>query len=807
MMEKNTKKFLYDLKGEIEKLKEKTDEELIFYTQKLKNSSNNLIPWFALVQEISSRSLGLRHFETQLLAGLYLTTGNVVEMKTGEGKTLASTLAISYKALEKKGVHVVTVNEYLAERDEKWMGKLYKNLGLTSGLVKSTNTFLEKKKSYNADITYLTNSELVFDYLRDCTAYTSSQLVQRPLSFGIIDEIDSILIDEARTPLILSSAEENKNKGKFFKAKQIASTLEKDKDFLIDDKIRDISLTEKGYQKVQKFLGKKTLYDPYDAWVFYIVNSLKASYIFKKNKDYIVNNGKILIVDEFTGRIMEDRRWSMGIHEAIETKENLELGGITKTKVSITYQNFFPLYPCFSGMTGTAKTIEKELKSIYNLKIVAIPTMKPLVRKDLSDNVFIDQSSKWKAVVEQSKKCFLEGQPLLVGTTSIEKSEFLSQLFKFANIPHELLNAKPENLKRENEIIAQAGKRYAVTIATNMAGRGTDIILGGNLDFEVSRKILEMFSKKTVEMDIIKKEYGPQEDLLFSDIQNLPYSLEDSRPSLRALYKKLLESATLKWKKENKKIKELGGLFVLGTERHETRRIDDQLRGRAGRQGDPGISQFFVSLDDDLLKIFGGSNLQNWMRYFTTEQDGPLESSFLTNSIEKAQEKVENFNYEIRKNLYEYDEILNLQAKIFFSSRKELLFQNMSKFFLYSKENHFDTFSSFSNLSFTQEFGSYSKFIFQKNSNFCSKYQYFWTQNHKNFIDLNSYHLSFSYQNFFILVDNIWNRHIEQVAYMRDTVTWKSYGQQNPLTEYNLTSFKFFSHLFQNLRKIIINFL
>jgi preprotein translocase subunit SecA len=504
---------------------------------------------------------------------------------------------------------------------------------------------------------------------------------------------------------------------------------------------------------------------------------------------------------------MEDRRWSMGIHEAIETKENLELGGITKTKVSITYQNFFPLYPCFSGMTGTAKTIEKELKSIYNLKIVAIPTMKPLVRKDLSDNVFIDQSSKWKAVVEQSKKCFLEGQPLLVGTTSIEKSEFLSQLFKFANIPHELLNAKPENLKRENEIIAQAGKRYAVTIATNMAGRGTDIILGGNLDFEVSRKILEMFSKKTVEMDIIKKEYGPQEDLLFSDIQNLPYSLEDSRPSLRALYKKLLESATLKWKKENKKIKELGGLFVLGTERHETRRIDDQLRGRAGRQGDPGISQFFVSLDDDLLKIFGGSNLQNWMRYFTTEQDGPLESSFLTNSIEKAQEKVENFNYEIRKNLYEYDEILNLQAKIFFSSRKELLFQNMSKFFLYSKENHFDNFSSFSNLSFTQEFGSYSKFIFQKNSNFCSKYQYFWTQNHKNFMDLNAYHLSFSYQNFFILVDNIWNRHIEQVAYMRDTVTWKSYGQQNPLTEYNLTSFKFFSHLFQNLRKIIINFL
>jgi len=715
------KKLIYEIKLESNKLSQKTDEELNqaieqvkkeFDLNQIKNlktyPENIIIKWFGLVQEISFRKIGLKHFDTQLLAGLFLHQGNIVEMKTGEGKTLVSTLPVALNALSKKGVHVVTVNEYLAERDQKWMGKIYEGLGLSVGLVKSTNTNFEKQKSYQSDITYITNSELVFDYLRDNSAYNVNELVQRPFNFCLIDEIDSVLIDEARTPLILSNSKKNENKKKLYLAKAYADMLEKELDFQLDEKRKDINLTEKGYKKLLEKLGKKTLYDPKDAWILEILNALKAKYFFKLNKDYIILKNKIVIVDEFTGRIMEDRRWSMGLHEAIEMKEKVQIGGGTKTKSSITYQTFFPLYPKLAGMTGTAKTTEQEFQEIYNLKVIVLPTVKPLIRKDLPDLVYQTELAKWKAVLNESKNCFEKGQPVLIGTASIEKSEFLSDLFNFSKIPHQVLNAKPENLARENEIIAQAGKKYGVTIATNMAGRGTDIILGGNPIFEVKEQILKLmmsslalnnnsnqFIKKELETLItteeeniinifvknIKEDYKCDKKLsknLINDIKNLPYSLDQCQEKLKKLYDFLSPKFKRIWEKENAEIRNLGGLFVLGTERHETRRIDNQLRGRAGRQGDPGISQFFVSLEDELIQIFGGNSIGKWVEFLIQDKDVPLESDFLTKSLENAQKKVELYNYDLRKNVFQYDEVLSLQREKIFEARKEIIFKNIS---------------------------------------------------------------------------------------------------------------------------------
>jgi preprotein translocase subunit SecA len=435
------KKLIYEIKLESNKLSQKTDEQLNeaieqvkkeFNVNKINNlkaySENIIIKWFALVQEISFRKIGLKHFDTQLLAGLFLHQGNIVEMKTGEGKTLVSTLPVALNALSGKGVHVVTVNEYLAERDQKWMGKIYEGLGLSVGLVKSTSTTFEKQKSYQSDITYITNSELVFDYLRDNSAYNVNELVQRPFNFCLIDEIDSVLIDEARTPLILSNSKKSENKKKLYLAKAYADLLEKELDFQLDEKRKDINLTEKGYKKLLEKLGKKTLYDPKDAWILEILNALKAKYFFKLNKDYIILKNKIVIVDEFTGRIMEDRRWSMGLHEAIEMKEKVQIGGGTKTKSSITYQTFFPLYPKLAGMTGTAKTTEQEFQEIYNLKVIVLPTVKPLIRKDQPDLVYQTELAKWKAVLNESKNCFEKGQPVLIGT-EVLKSQNSYQIF------------------------------------------------------------------------------------------------------------------------------------------------------------------------------------------------------------------------------------------------------------------------------------------------------------------------------------------------------------------------------------------
>jgi preprotein translocase subunit SecA len=833
------KNFINNIKSQSNQFLQKTDEELDILVEKTKRRVEKegldsiVVDWFALVQEVSFRKIGLRHFDTQLLAGLLLHQGKIVEMKTGEGKTLASTLPVSLNALTKKGVHVVTVNEYLAERDQKLMGKIYKGLGLTVGLNKSTYNTFQKRKSYNADITYVTNSEVVFDFLRDSSAYNLKDVVQRPFHYCVIDEIDSILIDEARTPLILSTANDDTNINKLYLAKAVANILEKDLHFQVDEKRRDINLTELGYQEAKARLGKKSLYDPDDPWILELLNALKAKYTFKLNKDYIILNNKIVIVDEFTGRVMEDRRWSMGIHEAVEIKEQVELGGGTKTKSAITYQNFFTLYPKLAGMTGTGKTTEKEFQDIYNLEVVVLPTSKPMVREDRSDFVYQTELSKWKAVLQQTQECFAKGQPILIGTATVEKSEFLSDLFKISKIPHQVLNAKPENVLRENEIIALAGERFAVTIATNMAGRGTDIILGGNPLFKVKQRLLDsLFEKKesiigtSIEpmVQAIYQEYEKEKSISYleTQIKNLPYSLETALNSLKKLYDFFyLESYSL-WETENKIVKNLGGLFVLGTERHETRRIDNQLRGRSGRQGDPGKSQFYVSLEDDLIKIFGGDSIRRWVEYLIDDKDSPLESNLLSSSLENAQKKVELYNYDLRKNIFQYDDILNNQRKQIFQARNQILCQNIYQdlFLRYSEaflDEHIlkdlskvgiQNFES-SHL-FEKWFDSYSTYSITKAKQKIATlfYEEIWISNDLRFAQSNFYQLGFlkSTRGTVILsvIDFYWTEHIERMNYIRETINWRSYGQQNPLIEYNIEAFKSFKLMFEEIQRCML---
>jgi preprotein translocase subunit SecA len=834
------KNFIYNVKLESTKLVELSNEELDLHIEKIKRKSektsleNIAIEWFASVEEMSFRKIGLRHFETQIIGGLLLHQGKIVEMKTGEGKTLTSTLPIALNALSKKGVHVVTVNDYLAERDKNWMGKIYNGLKLSVGLVKSNSTNFEKKISYNSDITYVTNSELVFDYLRDSCAQNFNDVVQRSFNYCLIDEIDSILIDEARTPLILSAFSGEINLKKLYLAKALATVLEKDVDFELDEKRREINLTELGDKKAKQRLGKNNLYDPADPWILEILNALKADYIFKLDKDYIVLNNKVLIVDEFTGRIMEDRRWSMGIHEAIEIKEKVRIGSGTKTKSSITYQNFFTLYPKLAGMTGTGKTTEKEFEDIYNLKVVVLPTAKPMIRKDLPDLVYQTELSKWKAVLNQSKECFAKGQPVLIGTGSVEKSEFLSDLFRISKIPHQILNAKPENVARESEIIAQAGERYTITIATNMAGRGTDIILGGNPIFKVKQKITQLFFEtKSTEMEesseveqsteveeLIEKvliDYNNSQKLT-NDILNLPYSLENSKESFKELYSHFYDKVYTSWEQENKIVKDLGGLFVLGTERHETRRIDNQLRGRSGRQGDPGNSQFFVSLEDELIKVFGGDSIRRWVEYLIQDKDVPLESNLLTKSLENAQKKVELYNYDLRKNVFQYDDILNTQRKQLFKARNEILRDNIFyDLFLRSAESFLDEeitqFEAKSTENKSQTlfeietwFDNYATYSVtnEKNRKNGRLYEEIWISNDLRHGHSNIYQLGFltntRSMTILTIMDCYWTEHLERMSYIRETISWRSYGQQNPLSEYSMEAFKSFKLMFQQIR-------
>ncbi|HRK01143.1 MAG TPA: preprotein translocase subunit SecA [Oligoflexia bacterium] len=582
---------------------------------------------FAVVREAGWRVLGQRHYDVQMIGGTVLHRGKIAEMRTGEGKTLVSTLPSYLNALSGKGVHIVTVNDYLARRDSEWMGRLHNFLGLTVGVVVHGVGDLERKKNYRCDITYGTNSEFGFDYLRDNMKFSLDDYVQRELNYAIVDEVDSIFIDEARTPLIISGPTDDST-DKYYAINRIIPKLDKS-DYTVEEKSKSVALTDSGVEKIEKYLGVNNLYEPHNIELVHHVNqALKAHVIFKRDVDYVVKDGEIIIVDEFTGRLMAGRRWSDGLHQAVEAKEDVEIENENQTLATITYQNYFRMYSKLSGMTGTADTEAAEFKKIYNLDVVVVPTNRPMVRKDHADVIYKSIQSKYNAVVNELKTLHEKGQPVLVGTISIEKSELLSSLLKRAGVPHNVLNAKQH--EREAEIVAQAGRRKMVTISTNMAGRGTDILLGGNPEFLAKQKVDPAAS--------------PEE------------------------YAKVLEQFKVQCAKEREEVMALGGLFILGTERHESRRIDNQLRGRAGRQGDPGESRFYLSLEDDLLRIFGSVNIGKYM-----EEDVPIEHRWITKAIENAQKKVEAHNFDIRKHLLEYDDVMNQQRKVVYAMRREVL--------------------------------------------------------------------------------------------------------------------------------------
>ena len=660
-------------------ISELTDEELKAKTEYFKElladgqTLDDILPEaFAVVREASKRVTGLRHFDVQLIGGIILHQGRIAEMRTGEGKTLVATLPAYLNALTGKGVHVITVNDYLAKRDSEWMGKIYTFLGLTVGLVIADMKPNEKQKAYNCDITYGTNNEFGFDYLRDNMVIYKDQLVQRPLNYAIVDEIDSILIDEARTPLIISGRA-NQASDIYKKADRFVSKLEartiieedvKDEeqatenekyDYVVDLKAKSASLTAKGIAKAEKEFGLENLNDLNNSELVHAINqALRAHGIMKKDVDYIVKSGEVLIVDEFTGRIMYGRRYNNGLHQAIEAKEHVKVADESKTLANITFQNYFRMYEKLSGMTGTAMTEEQEFEEIYKLDVIEIPTNKPIQRKDLPDIIYKNETGKFNAVIEDIKKSYEKGQPVLVGTVSIDKSERLSKLLDKAKIPHQVLNAKYH--EKEAEIIAQAGKYKAVTIATNMAGRGTDIILGGNSEYLAKTDMRKKYTFEEIEEATAYNE---------TDDEKILARREEFRNLVRN-YDKGIED-------ERAKVIEAGGLKIIGTERHESRRIDNQLRGRAGRQGDPGESRFYISLDDDLMKIFGGSIITKVYNKIGVSDDMPIESRILTRTVESSQKKVEGRNFSIRKNVLQYDDVMNKQRVIIYKQRREVL--------------------------------------------------------------------------------------------------------------------------------------
>ena len=665
------------LEDEISKL---TDEELKNKTNEFKEQLDNgktlddILPEaFAVVREASKRALGMRHFDVQLIGGIILHQGRIAEMKTGEGKTLVATLPVYLNALEGKGVHVITVNDYLAKRDSEWMGKLYKFLGLSVGLVIAGMDPNAKQKAYAADITYGTNNEFGFDYLRDNMVIYKNQLVQRGLHYAIVDEIDSILIDEARTPLIISgraneSSDLYKKANDFVRRLEPKVIIEEDVkdfeqaednekyDYIVDLKAKSASLTQKGIKKAEEFFGLENFNDLENSTLVHHVNqALRAHGIMKKDIDYIVKDGEVLIVDEFTGRIMYGRRYNNGLHQAIEAKERVKIADESKTLATITFQNYFRMYDKLSGMTGTAMTEEAEFEEIYNLDVVSIPTNKPMVRKDENDVIYKNENAKFRAVIESVKESHAKGQPVLIGTVSIEKSEKLSKLLNEARIPHEVLNAKSH--EKEAMIVAQAGKYGAVTIATNMAGRGTDIMLGGNSEYLAK----EEMRKNRVPEYLIEE-------------SNTYYETDD-QDILRAReqFNKLVEKYEEQIKEEKQKVIAAGGLKIIGTERHESRRIDNQLRGRSGRQGDVGESKFYIGLDDDLMKIFGGDAITRVYNTLGADENMPIQSRMISKAVENAQKKVEGRNFSIRKNVLKYDDVMNVQREIIYNQRREVL--------------------------------------------------------------------------------------------------------------------------------------
>lgn len=653
-----------------EELRNKTNE----FKERLSNgeTTDDILPEaFAVVREASKRVLGMRHFRVQLIGGIVLHQGRISEMKTGEGKTLVATLPAYLNALEGKGVHIVTVNDYLAKRDSEWMGKIYKFLGLSVGLVVHDIEPEERQEAYRADITYGTNNEFGFDYLRDNMVIYKEQMVQRDLHYAIVDEVDSILVDEARTPLIISGIGE-KSTELYKIADSFARTLKKvviakeasdrehlddeNADYIVDEKSHAVALTEKGTKKIEKHFGLENLSDPENLTLsHHINNALKAHGLMKNDRDYVVRDGEVIIVDEFTGRLMFGRRYSDGLHQAIEAKEGVNVERESKTLATITFQNYFRMYKKLAGMTGTALTEEQEFRSIYNLDVIAIPTNKQIIRNDYADAVYKNELGKFKAVIEDIVENNKIGRPVLVGTISIEKSELLSNMLKKRGIKHEVLNAKYH--EKEAEIIAQAGKFGAVTIATNMAGRGTDIILGGNPEFSAKQEMR-------------KKGYSEEQ---ISESNSYSETDDEGIIEARKVFKEVYQEYKGITEKEKEKVVELGGLHIIGTERHESRRIDNQLRGRGGRQGDPGTTRFFISLEDDLMRLFGSEKIQTVVGALGLQEDQVIEHKMLSNAIETAQKKVEGRNFEIRKHVLQFDDVMNTQREMIYSQRKDVL--------------------------------------------------------------------------------------------------------------------------------------
>ncbi|ABG53607.1 protein translocase subunit secA [Trichodesmium erythraeum IMS101] len=867
----------------LEKAKTKDEEKAIL---------EEILPEaFAVVREAGKRVLSMRHFDVQLLGGIILHQGQIAEMKTGEGKTLVATLPAYLNGLTGKGVHVITVNDYLARRDAEWMGQVHRFLGLSVGLIQQGMNPEERKKNYTCDITYATNSEVGFDYLRDNMATNMEEVVQRPFNFCIIDEVDSVLVDEARTPLIISGQVERPSE-KYIKAAEIAAALSKEKEhYEVDEKARNVLLSDEGFAEAEQLLAVQDLYNPEDPWAHFVFNALKAKELFIKDVNYIVRDDEVVIVDEFTGRVMPGRRWSDGLHQAIEAKERVDIQPETQTLATITYQNFFLLYPKLSGMTGTAKTEEAEFEKIYNLQVTIIPTNKPTGRKDLSDVVYKTEVGKWKSIAQECAEMHKEGRPVLVGTTSVEKSELLSRLLGEGKIPHQLLNAKPENVERESEIVAQAGRGGAVTIATNMAGRGTDIILGGNAEYMAKLKLREYLMPKVVKpedddglgmvrvsglkkshvakgfdpqqkvktwkvspqifpvklsqetegmlklaVNLAVKEWGERalpelvvEDKVAIAAEKAP-TTEPVIEKLREVYNLIRQEYENYIEREHNQVVGCGGLHVIGTERHESRRIDNQLRGRAGRQGDPGSTRFFLSLEDNLLRIFGGDRVAGMMQAFGVEEDMPIESGLLTRSLEGAQKKVETYYYDMRKQVFEYDEVMNNQRRAIYAERRRVLEGRDLKeqVIKYAEQTMDDIVEAYINPELPSEEWELDKLV-EKVKQFVylladltpeqlfdlsmEDIRTFMHEQVRNAYDIKEAQvnqirggLMRDAERFFILqqIDTLWREHLQQMDALRESVGLRGYGQKDPLIEYKSEGYELFLDMMTDIRRNVV---
>ena len=786
---------------------------------------------FAVVREASKRVLGMRHFDVQLIGGIILHQGRIAEMKTGEGKTLVATLPVYLNALTGKGVHVITVNDYLAKRDSEWMGKLYKFLGLTVGLVIAGMSPKDKQKAYSADVTYGTNNEFGFDYLRDNMVIYKDQLVQRKLNYAIVDEIDSILIDEARTPLIISgrgaqSSDLYKKADNFVRkltpkviveedVKDIAQAEDNEKyDYIVDLKAKSASLTQKGIKKAEQEFGLENFNDIENSELVHNVNqALRAHGIMKKDIDYIVKDGEVLIVDEFTGRIMYGRRYNNGLHQAIEAKEHVKIADESKTLATITFQNYFRMYDKLSGMTGTAMTEEDEFEEIYKLDVIEIPTNKPVQRVDHPDTIYKNENAKFRAVIEDIKESHKKGQPVLVGTVSIEKSEKLSKLLSKEGIKHEVLNAKFH--EKEAQIVAQAGKFGAVTIATNMAGRGTDIMLGGNSEFLAKQEMAKLrYSPELIEQSTAFNETDDQEIL-----------------DARKKYKELEEKFDKEIKEEKEKVIQAGGLKIIGTERHESRRIDNQLRGRSGRQGDPGESKFYIGLDDDLMKIFGGDMITNVYNTLGADENMPIQSKMLSKAVENAQKKVEGRNFTIRKNVLQYDDVMNTQREIIYKQRREVLDgENLKS----SIEKIIDTVANKLVSAYTTENGinkepfmqdvvttfgitkldtldsletSSKKSIKTEDvaTELTEKAHQKYAQKEQEFGENVLRELERVVM--LKIVDERWMDHIDAMDELKDGIGLRAYGQKDPVVQYRIEGFDMFDQMIEDIQLNVVKVL